>query len=360
VTAALRPGRIDTRRLAEIVLFGVLPLALPIGLIRALVTGNYAHHAFHDFRVVWLAGGDVAHGRSPYPFVYPAPIAVVAAPFGALPFAVAAAIFSAILLAAIVLALRLLGVRDWRCYGLAFMSMSATTGVLIGTLSPLLALGAAVAWRYRNRAWIVGAAIAAMIVAKLFLWPLAIWLLATRRFRATAATAVVAVSVLFLGWAVIGFAGLRSYPSLLHSIAKTEQYRGYSTVALAHALGFSSAGERAVLLCVAIALVLLVVVTARSRDGDRRAFALAVLGSLLVSPIVWMHYLVLLLVPIALASPTLTPLWFLPLATWILDNGPSDGVLWRIVVALAIVAGCLAVTVSRIGMMRRRLPAPVT
>src|SRR5260221_13370456 len=126
--------------------------------------------------------------------------------------------------------------------------------------------------------------------------------------------------MLFLGWAVIGFAGLRSYPSLLHSIAKTEQDRGYSTVALVRALGLSDGVGRAFLACVAVGLIAGVFVAARTRDGDRRAFTIAVVGSLFASPIVWVHNLILLLVPIALVSPTLSPLWFLPLATWVLNN----------------------------------------
>jgi len=44
--------------------------------------------------------------------------------------------------------------------------------------------------------------------------------------------------------------------------------------------------------------------------------AAAVIGAVMVSPIVWGHYYVLLALPIALARPRLSLLWFAPLAFW--------------------------------------------
>ena len=45
---------------------------------------------------------------------------------------------------------------------------------------------------------------------------------------------------------------------------------------------------------------------------DRRAFGLAIIASLVSTPIVWDHYMVLLFVPIALLSPRVNRLWALP------------------------------------------------
>jgi len=39
---------------------------------------------------------------------------------------------------------------------------------------------------------------------------------------------------------------------------------------------------------------------------------LALAAGFAASPIVWMHYFLLLLVPLALARPRLSPLWFVP------------------------------------------------
>ena len=51
-----------------------------------------------------------------------------------------------------------------------------------------------------------------------------------------------------------------------------------------------------------------------SRDRDIGALTLCLAAALSASPIVWVHYFLLLLVPLALASPRLSPLWLVPLA----------------------------------------------
>jgi hypothetical protein len=94
-----------------------------------------------------------------------------------------------------------------------------------------------------------------------------------------------------------------------------------------------------------VVLVAAVVVAGRTADGDRRAFAVAVLGTLAVTPVVWMHYYALLFVPIALYRPRLSPLWAVPLALWLAPSTYSEGVTWRILLGLAtvaIVGGCVA------------------
>ena len=44
-------------------------------------------------------------------------------------------------------------------------------------------------------------------------------------------------------------------------------------------------------------------------DRDRRALTASIAAALALSPIVWIHYLVLLLAPLSLARPRLSPLW---------------------------------------------------
>ena len=53
---------------------------------------------------------------------------------------------------------------------------------------------------------------------------------------------------------------------------------------------------------------------AARRGQERQAFVLAVAAALLLTPIVWLHYFALLLVVVALARPTLSLVWFVPLA----------------------------------------------
>ena len=58
------------------------------------------------------------------------------------------------------------------------------SAVRLGTLTPLLVLALAILWRWRDRRWVAGGSLAVAISLKLFLWPLVVWLLLTRRFRA--------------------------------------------------------------------------------------------------------------------------------------------------------------------------------
>jgi hypothetical protein len=319
-----------------VAVFLALPAIVPLAMIAYLLGTYDTNGLLFDFHVMWNAGRDVAHGQSPYPFVYPAPAAVLMAPLGALPWKLAVAIFWLLSAAALILTLHLLHVRDWRCYGAVFASIATIWALEVGTITPLLTLATAAAWRYRDRRWVVSTAIALVIVTKIFLWPLALWLLATRRFRATFATVVTAFLMLLGSWAIIGFAGLLDYPSHLGDIASIVQYNSFSILAFVKALGLSAAGARAVSLIVALGALALVVLSARGKDGDRRAFVMAIAASLLVSPIVWAHYFVLLFVPIAIASRRLNWLWLLPLGFWALPHAASGGSVRNLVVGLGI------------------------
>jgi hypothetical protein len=73
----------------------------------------------------------------------------------------------------------------------------------------------------------------------------------------------------------------------------------------------------------------------KDADSDRRAFVLSIAAAFMFSPIVWTHYLALLVVPIAITRRRLTPLWFVPLAMWA-TPGQSNGHAWRVVLGLAV------------------------
>ena len=101
---------------------------------------------------------------------------------------------------------------------------------------------------------------------------------------------------------------------------------------------------------------------ARGPEGDRRALSVAVAGALLATPVLWLHYLVLLFVPIALARPRLSALWFAPLAFWLTPVAHSNGSVWRtcfaLVVAALIVLRSLAPAASAAAAPRPGLAAP--
>jgi alpha-1,2-mannosyltransferase len=345
----------------------VLPALLGPAAIVAYLAGKYHVKPFtldgkyfpdggflFDLHVMWKAGHDIVTGHSPYPFVYPAPAAVLMVPFGLLPWKAAVVAFSLFVIGALFLALRLLGVRDWRCYGAVCASAPFVGTLAVGTLSAFLALCAAVAWRYRDRRWIVAVAIVGAVVTKIFLWPLVVWLLATRRFRTAATTVTLGVVTVFGCWAMIGFSGLTGYVHFLRHVASLELGRSYSSFALFSSLGASdSAAHAAVLGLTAIGIAAIVAIARSGEDGDRNAFAAAVIVALLISPIVWVHYLILVYVVVALYRQRLAVAWLVPALYWLLPGEDSHGSTSAIVRMW--VATALAVTLA---MYQRRARAP--
>jgi hypothetical protein len=344
--------------------FVLLPLVGPIFIVAYLVglltthpsTVDGVYHPdggfLFDLDGMWNAGRDIVAGQSPYPFVYPAPAAFLMAPFALLPWKLAVLAFALVLIGSLVLALRLLRVTDWRCYAAALACMPMASSITIGTLSPLLLLAAAAAWRYRNSRLMVAAALVGAVATKIFLWPLFFWLVATRRYRTAATTLVLGIVTVFGSWAILGFDGLREYPHRLSRVAGLEQDRSYSPFSLARSLGMSTTATQVLVALLAVAAIAAIVLLARGRDGDRRAFVAAVGAGLILSPIVWPHYLVILFAPIALYRQRLSAAWILPLFFWLLRSPESHGSAPWIVATLATSIAAVALAA------RRPSPAP--
>jgi hypothetical protein len=340
------------RNLRDPVIFGLLPLTVVILVAAAAVQHDFAF----DFRVFWHAGRDVLHERSPYPtpatvarastlephsfFVYPPIVALIVIPLSILPFAVAAAIYTACLLLCFWGALRVLGVTDWRCHSVVLVSVPVLSAIRLGSITPLLVLAIAIAWRHRELWPIAGAAVGAAIVAKLFVWPLLLWLVLTRRFKAAAAAAIGASALTMLAWAVLGFRGLVNYPSLLHNLSDVEGSEGFSLMAATARIGLPASGYSWLLLAVPASLALLAMCrrAGSARGVDERLFSATIGITLLLTPILWLHYYALLIVPLALRRRTFGLEWMLLLGFWISPfEEPTHFALWRIALATALV-----------------------
>jgi alpha-1,2-mannosyltransferase len=253
---------------------------------------------------------------------------VAAAPLSLLPRWLADAVFFAISVLAAVAALRLLGVRDWRCAAVACISWPIVFGAWLGNISLLVLFGVALVWRWRATIWPAASAVASVVCAKLFMWPLGIWLLITRRFRVLALATLVGLAAGAAGWAVIGFNHLREYPRLLLNIITIGEGRGSSLVSTLMSLGVPSSIARIVALVCASALIAIAWRLTKLPDGDRRAYGVIVISALIATPIAWAHYLALVFVPIALLSPRMSWMWFLPMLAG-LEPGPvAHPVVW--------------------------------
>ena len=85
---------------------------------------------------------------------------------------------------------------------------------------------------------------------------------------------------------------------------------------MAATLGLDENVGRALALVVGGALLVACAHLAR-RGDDARSFTCAVAATLALSPIVWLHYLVALIVPLAIMRPRFSLIWLLPVLLWV-------------------------------------------
>ena len=327
---------------------GVVPLlSVPVLTVMLLRSHNFAFD-FHGW--YWVAGHRVLHGLSPYnvpldkAFDYPAVGAVLFVPFALLPHTVADWLFTTCVVAAIPASLRLLGVRDWRVYGVVMLWQPVIYGWETANVTLLLLLGVAAAWRYRERPMVAGALVALVVSVKLFLLPLTIWLIATRRYAALKWSAVTVLAANALAWPILGVNELPRYVRMLHAFTAGAERRGYSLISILLHQGIGQTSAYAVALLLAGALAVVGIRLGR-RSDEHGAITAAVAASLVASPVVLSHYLALLIVPLALTRPRLSLAWGLPLFLWVgpVDH-PAD---WQHAVALAVGAAIVWLCLRR-------------
>jgi hypothetical protein len=346
----------------EFWLLGVLPLFLIAGTAK-IAFG--AHTLAYDFDRAYLpAIHHVLHGASPYgpstpaalgsqtAFVYPPLGALLGAPLAGFSAQTAAVLVTVLATLSVPAILLLVGVRDWRCIGAALLWMPTSSAIHLGTVSVPMAVGVALLWRWRDRPVRAGVVLGLVIGLKLFLWPLLIWLAITKRYKAATVATVSTIGFVLAPWIPIEGAGLLGYPHRLSILTSLEAKSGFSPAAFLAHLGVGWGAAEAL----GYGLGLLVLVLAyRRRDAEASAFGLVCAATLLLTPILWPNYLVIMLAPLGLLRPRFGLVWVLPVA--LVAQSAFNPPVWEMVVFLATIA---AVTVSASGPpLWRRHPEPV-
>ena len=160
--------------------------------------------------------------------------------------------------------LRIVGVRDWRVYGVFALWPQVIGEIRVSHLTPFLCLLLALVWRYRDTRFRSGLALGLAGAIKFFLWPVAIWLGAIGRLREVALAAAVAAASLLL---VLPFTSLHDYFRVLVELGHTFDQESYSPFGFLMQVGAPEALARVAMF--AVGAVLLVASWRRASLGSR-------------------------------------------------------------------------------------------
>lgn len=309
----MRRGAETIRKPVEVLILGVLPVLLMIGALSQWhQEGTLAwdfHHELYPQAQRMLEGGN------PYPsddhdprtgtnWVWPPGAALIVSPLTLLPSDAADVLMALLGLACFAAALFVVGVRDWRVYGVVALWPSVFIEPGLAHLTPLITLLTAIGWRTRDGGARPGFVVGVAVAVKLLVWPLVVWLAATGRKTAALTGALVAAASLLL---VLPFTSLGNYAEALLRLGRAFDQDSYTVFGLVVQAGGPETAGRALTLVLTVALLL--------GTWRYKSFALAVAAALAVSPIVWLDYFALAAVPLAVVRPRFAVVWLVPLAT---------------------------------------------
>jgi len=251
-------------------------------------------------------------------FYYPPPFVLLAAPLAALDPTVAAWLWSGFLLAAFVLGVALLPVDKgtrWLVLLLGGISWPLVYAIKLGQVGPILLVTFTIGWRWMDRPWRLGIATAFGTAIKIQPALVFVWALLTGRRRAVIAGVAVLGILAVLATVVAGPSSWIDQATLLARVSKpidTPHNMTPGRVAFELGLGVALAW---VIQIANWALVGVMVIVAIFRCRPVASYLVVVIATQLVSPILWDHYALMLLLPVA----------------WLL----SEGRRWAVVVPLA-------------------------
>ncbi len=283
---------------------------------------------------------DVAGGFAIY--LYPPPFAIAVIPFTLLPGSLGTWAWLGMLAAAFLAGTAILPVRSgvrWTLVALAALSLPFLYSVKLGQVGPLLFLLFAIGWRGLGRPLPLGLSIAAGAFVKVQPALLFAWLAITRRWRALAVGLVACAGAAIAATLLTGFATWSDYAALLARVSQPiTTPKNMTPGAIAWRAG-ASAELAAAIEWAALAGTVLATAFAWLRRDAVTGFVVGAVASQLLSPLLWDHYAVLLLLPVALLLERRQ--WWavaIPLVTWL----PAD-----LAYPAAFAAGLLGPIVAR-------------
>lgn len=290
----------------------------------------YAHagQRLLDGRPLYDPAVDIAGGFAIY--LYPPPFALLILPFVPLTNAFGPWSWIAFLVGSFLVGAAILPVRRevrWAVILLGGLSWPLVYSLKLGQVGPILFLLFAIGWRFLDRPWPLGIAIAAGTIVKVQPAMLLGWALLSRRWQAALiGMAVVALGAL-LSTAITGLATWNDYLALLGRVSSPiTTPHNFTPGAIAYQQGMSE--QAALIVQWASTLAALgLAAYASLRASSEVGYLTAVTASQLISPLLWDHYAMLLLLPTAwlleqrawwaAAIPLATSIFFIWLPPWI-------------------------------------------
>lgn len=266
-----------------------------------------------DYRAYDLAVDNLLAGASMYDpnaqatgsfglFFYPPPFALLILPFALLPIEVGVWAWTVALTASSLAAIWVLPVSTrvrWIVLLLAAFSWPLVYAIKLGQVGPVLLLLFAVGWRWLERPLALGVAGGIGTVIKLQPALLIGWAIVTGRRRAAAFGVALAGGLALLATLVAGPQSWLDEAALLGRVSKpvlTPNAVGIGRLAYEAGLSESLA---TVIHWVNIGLVVAVVALVVWRGSTIASYLAVVIATQLLSPVLWDHYALILLLPVA-------------------------------------------------------------
>lgn len=309
-------------------------MVAPLLVVTAIVVAFLPLTPAYDVNVFLRAGDAALRGLPIYPapgtsavysgssFVYPYfavwPFVLLAA----LPAALGTALFFAISACAVIAACVLATDAGVSRAVLVLCTAFTITGLQLGALSPPLFAGAVLLWSVRARPRMLVLA-GPVVACKLFVAPLLLWLLLAGRFRA-AAWATASTFVLLAVGFLLGPINPGQYLRILSALGAHEARSGLGLIGALMNAGFAMTAAQAMALALTVALLVAAYLTYRHARDERVLFCAGLGASLLLTPVLWSHYLVLLAAGLLVCNARRR--WFVVLALGSWAIAPPHGI----------------------------------
>ncbi len=273
-------------------------------------------------------------------FYYPPTFAPLILPFGLLSATTAVWVWTAILIGSFAVGVAVLPVSRtvrWWIVLLAGLSWPFAYAVKLGQVGPVLFLLFAIGWRWLDDPIRLGASAALGAAIKLQPAIIFVWAILTRRWAAVAAGIVVLAVLALAATVLAGPSAWSDFALLVRQVGDpiTTEHN-FTPGAVAYQMGLSA--ELASLLQLACTVLVVGAVLAAARWATAEAsYLVAVIASQLLSPILWDHYAMLLLLPVAYLCAA--GRWWavlIPLATAVPLIGITPAVVYPLAFAVAL------------------------